>query len=215
MKLSKKIFKYFIGIISLPILYLIGALILSEITVNKNSLIQEKDRTIYLTTNGVHLDIVLNVNDLSRDLLRGLKYNQRNQYFAFGWGDENFYLNTPTMADLTFGNAFEALFLRSSTLIHLSRYSSYQSGWMEVKVSESQLGKINEMLLSSFKTEEGRKIHLKGASYSYNDDFYKAKGSYSCFYTCNSWVNHIFKESGLKACLWTPFDFGLLQKYKQ
>ncbi|MBL4888255.1 MAG: DUF2459 domain-containing protein, partial [Flavobacteriaceae bacterium] len=47
-----------------------------------------------------------------------------------------------------------------------------------------------------------------------NDDFYKANGSFSCLKTCNSWANSAFKESGLKSCFWTPFDFGLINKYK-
>ncbi|REG87882.1 uncharacterized protein DUF2459 [Winogradskyella sediminis] len=58
------------------------------------------------------------------------------------------------------------------------------------------------------------KIILENQGYSSIDDFYKAKGSYSCFKTCNSWVNSAFKESGLKSCLWTPFDFGLMNKYE-
>jgi hypothetical protein len=30
----------------------------------------------------------------------------------------------------------------------------------------------------------------------------------------NTWVNEAFKKSGLKACLWTPFDFILIEKHK-
>ena len=62
--------------------------------------------------------------------------------------------------------------------------------------------------------DDGTKIILKNKGYTSNDDFYKAKGNYSCFKTCNSWVNTGFKESGLTSCLWTPFDFGLLNKYQ-
>lgn len=54
---------------------------------------------------------------------------------------------------------------------------------------------------------------LPDASYTTIDNFYKAKGSYSCFNSCNSWVNRGFKRFGLRACLWTPFDFGLLNKH--
>jgi hypothetical protein len=60
----------------------------------------------------------------------------------------------------------------------------------------------------------GEKIILSERGYTRKDDFYKANGRYSLFKTCNSWVNLGFKESGLKACLWTPFDFGLLRKHK-
>ncbi len=29
------------------------------------------------------------------------------------------------------------------------------------------------------------------------------------FSTCNEWVNKGLKATGLKSCLWTPFDTGL------
>ena len=68
---------------------------------------------------------------------------------------------------------------------------------------------------SEFKiNENGMKIILDNKGYSTRDDFYKSEGSYSCFKTCNSWVNIGFKKSGLKSCYWTPFDFGLINKYE-
>ncbi len=62
---------------------------------------------------------------------------------------------------------------------------------------------------------QNKKILLNNKGYSYNDDFYEALGSFSCFKTCNSWVNSGLKESDIKACLWTPFDFGLLRIHKK
>ncbi|WP_370569699.1 DUF2459 domain-containing protein [Flaviramulus sp. BrNp1-15] len=43
--------------------------------------------------------------------------------------------------------------------------------------------------------------------------FIKQKESYSCLKTCNSWVNSALKMSDLKSCYWTPFDFGIINKY--
>ena len=141
------------------------------------------------------------------------KINEK--YLSFGWGDENFYVNTPTCGDLTFRNAFKAMFLKSPTLMYLTRYKSELSDWIEIKISKTELQKLNSYLLNTFKTNEnGKKIILKNQGYSSTDDFYKAKGSYSCFKTCNSWVNSGFKESGLTSCLWTPFNFGLITKYE-
>ncbi|MFP3836064.1 DUF2459 domain-containing protein, partial [Chryseobacterium sp. SIMBA_028] len=47
-----------------------------------------------------------------------------------------------------------------------------------------------------------------------NDAFYDAKGTYSFFYTCNTWANNALKAAGQKAALWTPSDFGIFQHYK-
>ncbi len=99
--------------------------------------------------------------------------------------------------------------------MHVTRYKSKSSEWIEIKVNNTELSKLNTYINNTFKTDKtGKKIILPNQGYSSTDDFYKAKGSYSCFYTCNSWVNSGFKESGLKSCLWTPFDFGLLNKYR-
>ena len=46
------------------------------------------------------------------------------------------------------------------------------------------------------------------------NSFYEAKGSYSFFYTCNTWANNGLKAMGQKAALWTPSDFGIFQHYK-
>lgn len=98
--------------------------------------------------------------------------------------------------------------------MHLTRYSDTRPDWIEITVTETELRSINTYLHQSFEYDaNGRKIHLKGKGYGRYDDFYRANGSYSCFKTCNTWVNAAFKESGMRACLWTPFDFSLIQKY--
>lgn len=199
----------------IPVAYLVISLILSLIPVNKTESVIEQEQTIFLNTNGIHLEVIIAKSDINATLLDGLKYSEQDKYISFGWGDENFYLNTPTWNDLTFSNAFKALFLNSSTLIHLTRYSNKQHGWVEIKTDRQHLHQLNNFLLNTFQLDDrGNKIILAGKGYSSTDDFYKANGSYSCFNTCNSWVNAGFKASGLKCCLWTPFDFGLLKKYQ-
>jgi uncharacterized protein (TIGR02117 family) len=214
MKIVKKIFKWLFYFLLIPITYLIVSLILTSITIDRKVDNTVSDKSIYLSTNGVHLDIVVPKNNLDSSLLSGIKHKQTDNYLSFGWGDENFYINTPTWGDLTFKDAFRAMFLKSTTLMHVTRYTQKRSDWIEIKVDDSELRKLNYFLLNTFETnEEGMKIILENKGYSSIDDFYKSKGSYSCLKTCNSWVNTGFKESGLKSCLWTPFDFGLMNKY--
>lgn len=214
MKLFKKLFKVLGYLLLIPFFYIITALILTSITINSNQDSNNKVHTVYLTTNGVHLDIVIPKSLLSNSLLKDLKHNTQDNYFSFGWGDEDFYINTPEWKDLKFKNAFKALFLKSNTLIHLTRYRNAQADWTVIKLSEKQLQKLNAYILGSFKTKADKKIILNGVSYFTNDNFYKANGSYSVFTTCNTWANNAFKTSNLKCCYWTPFDFGLIDKYK-
>lgn len=214
MKILRKILKWFLYVVAVPVTYMLIALILTYIPVNRKSDATELNKTIYLNTNGVHLDIIIPIKNLESELLKGIKHHKNTKYLSFGWGEENFYINTPTWGDLTFKNAFKALFLKSSTLMHITRYQKKRKDWVEIKINTSELQKLNFYINNTFQTNEDRmKIILENKGYTYRDDFYRAKGSYSCFKTCNSWVNTAFKESGLKACLWTPFDFGLIHKY--
>ncbi|MCH2046523.1 MAG: DUF2459 domain-containing protein [Saprospiraceae bacterium] len=215
LKITKKILKWILYILLIPTTYFLLAFLLTWMTVDREIKTGITDQSIYLNTNGVHLDVIIPQKNLSPQLLAGIQYHETAEYLSFGWGDENFYINTATWDDLTFSNAFSAMFLNSPTLMHVTRYSQVYSNWVEVKVNSTELEKLNAYIANTFKTDKnGQKIILEGKGYSSVDDFYKAKGSYSCFNTCNTWVNSAFKASGLKACVWTPFDYGLLNKYE-
>jgi len=215
MKLLRKTLKWFLYFLFIPISYLLISLLLTFITINGAELAGENKKEIFLSTNGVHLEIIIPVDDLSIELKEDIDFTADDKYFSFGWGDENFYLNTPTWGDLTINNAFIALFLKSSALIHLTRSKQVKNSWTKVIIGDAELIKLNQYISNSFKKDEnGSKIIINNSGYSVNDDFYKANGNFSCFKTCNTWVNKAFKEGGLKSCLWTPFDFGLINKYE-
>ena len=108
------------GLLGLLLLYLFFALIFSITPVNKNFVeIQESDVFIYLISNGVHLDIVVPKANSYKDWREELEIDpsieDQVNLVAFGWGDRDFYLNTPEWSDLTFSTSFNALFLKSNT----------------------------------------------------------------------------------------------------
>lgn len=216
MRLTKKILKYIGFLLLIPFIYIIVSLVLTCISVNNNTNDNSKKHTIYLNSNGVHLEIIIAKDDLDASLLEDQKYTQKDTYFSFGWGDKNFYVETPVWADLTFVNGFQALFLKSPSLLHVSRYSSIHKDWVALKIDQEQLKKINLYIKNTFRlNSRNKKIILPGLGHYKNDDFYEAIGHYTCFNTCNSWVNTGLKKSGIKACLWTPYDFGLLYLHKE
>lgn len=207
---AKRLLKGILIAICIPVLYFLTALICSNIEVGEH--METSDAFVYLNTNGVHLDLIIPKEYLSSTLSQGLKGAGSTAYYSFGWGDRDFYLNTPEWKDLKFGTAFSAMFLKSPTLMHVSRYRNSYSDWAKIHLSTEQLDKLNTYILESFaQKESGEKILLEGKGYSWNDDFYEARGNYSCFNTCNSWVNAALKQSGNRACLWTPFDFSLME----
>lgn len=216
MKVIKKILKWSLYTLMIPMSYILIALLAGLITVNNNIKNHDNETYVYLNTNGVHLDIILPVRNIESDLIHGINTDKNDKYLAFGWGDMNFYLYTPTWDKLKTSTLLRALFWKSSTLIHISKYKNINDNWIKVKANKKVLKKLNNYILNSFDLNNNHlKIKLNAKGYTNDDTFYKAKGSYSCFKTCNTWVNNGFKESGLKSCLWTPFDFALINLYKK
>lgn len=222
----KKILFTFLLIISIVIamigIYGMASVVLSIIPVNRESQTQaEPGFDIFFISNGVHFDILLPKENeylnWKEALFMDEIVDEDAKFVGFGWGDKGFYLTTPTWADLTFSTAFKALFLKSESAIHVSFYSAL-SGYSNLKrlrINILQLQELIHFISSSFKrNDSGNIIKIEGLSYGDHDCFYEANRSYSLFYTCNSWANQAFKKSGLRACVWTPFDKGLLYQYR-
>ena len=105
MKIGKKIIKWGLCFLMIPTSYVVISLILTLITVDRKPNNENSEKLIYLNLNGIHLDIIIPVENIDSLVLSGIKYNRNETYLSFGWGDENFYINTPTWGDLTFSNA--------------------------------------------------------------------------------------------------------------
>jgi len=90
MKVFRGLIKWAVVLVSVPILYILISLILTFIPANKTEETLEKNNSIYITSNGVHLDLILHEKDVDPIILDGLIYTENEDYFSFGWGGENF-----------------------------------------------------------------------------------------------------------------------------
>ena len=198
------------------------SILLSVIPSNRN--FRESLNTsseIWIKSNGVHLDIVLpiknNYTDWSNILLIPDNIKDEVQFLGFGWGDKEFYINTPEWSDLQFSTAFKALFIPTDAAMHVTYYKNLRENDHSIKllVEEQQFKDIQSFILKSFKTNESRVIPIKDIEYGSCDRFYDANYSYTLFYTCNTWTNKALKKAGLPACVWTPFDKGILFQYRK
>ena len=84
--------------ILLVIFYLISAVVLSVIPVNRH-VNSHQEAEIYIMSNGVHLDIVLpllnEIKNWTSDIWIDDKIAPTAKFISFGWGDKLFFLNTP------------------------------------------------------------------------------------------------------------------------
>jgi uncharacterized protein (TIGR02117 family) len=211
-------------LVGLILLYVVLGYFLPFIEVSAKDDGQKKEIPIYIYTNGVHTDIVMPVkNDLqdwgAKIPFSNIKSKKTDyQYVGIGWGDKGFYLDTPTWADLKFSTAFKAAFWLSDSAMHCTYYEKMTEGsdCKMIMISQEQYKSLVNFVEDKFDTDQNGKFMFipTNAVYSDNDAFYDAKGTYSFFYTCNTWANNALKAAGQKAALWTPSDFGIFQHYK-
>lgn len=173
------------------------------------------EKNIFLNTNGVHVDLIIPIDQLDSSFRKQLGVMPATQYVAFGWGDRNFYLKTPEWSDLTFTVAFKALFLKSSTAMHVTFYSRKVDSWKQLPLCDEQLLTLIDYINNSFAEDEnGKLVKIDFEGYHQYDSFFEAKGSFSLFKTCNVWVNRALKKAEVRTAVWTPFDFGVLYHIK-
>lgn len=223
MRIIKKTFKY-IGIFLLILIsYGLLVTLLSFIPVNTNQFaIDEPKVTIYILSNGVHTDIVVPVKNDTYDWSKQIKFEHTKakdstaKYLALGWGDRGFYLETPTWSDLKVSTALKAACGLSTSALHTTFYKTMKEDVYCKKIPISTIDYQNLVLFitDSFEIKSDEIIKIEtDAVYGKNDIFYEAKGSYSMFFTCNSWANQALKAANQKAALHTLTDTGIFRHY--
>ena len=193
--------------------YLFTALLLSFITIRPTEEVEcEEKQAAFLTTNGVHLFLILPVEKVEPSLRGRLQVPDNTRFLAFGWGDREFYHKTPSWKDLSPATAFRAAFLNTPAAMHVITYPEEQASWRKLELCPVQTDALSSVINRSFqKDEKGNLLPIEAYGYSDSDLFFEARGHYSCLRTSNTWVNDAFKQAWLPAALWTPFDFGVLR----
>ena len=199
------------SIIGVIVVYISLAVAFSVIPSKPSATHCQAEKEIYIVSNGVHLDLIMPKDLLTTELQASLQLSEQTRYVAFGWGDAEFYINTPTWADIECGTTFRALFTDSQSALHIVRVQKYQPEWISIQLCEGQLQQINRYIENTFKKNtKGRFQEIQASGYSDLDSFYMANGNFSLFHTCNNWVNAALKHAGVKTSMWSPFDKGVL-----
>ncbi|HMR84040.1 MAG TPA: TIGR02117 family protein [Niabella sp.] len=226
-KALKRTGKILLCIIGIFAVYVAAGLLIPRIAVNKNKDYQSpNDMTVYITTNGVHTDIVMPVKSEWMDWTRYIKYADTDlkdtsyAYVGIGWGDKGFYLQTPTWADLKFSVAFKAMTGLSSSAMHATFYKhmAEDSSTVALNISKEDYRDLAGYIVNSFDLDaHGNAILIPSVNDGYGnmDAFYEAKGSYHLFRTCNTWANSALKAAHQKAAIWTLLKDGIFRHYRK
>lgn len=201
--------------VAIPIAYLAAALMLGSMTANEGWKQPDSGIQLYVRTNGVHTWILMPKVSPIMDWrpyappehLRDPRYG-RGDYIAVGYGNREFYLNTPTWADLTVRNAVYAFFGGGPPLLHVEH--DYQPRPTEdtrpLRVTEDEYRRLVAYVRARFRLNpQGRTVPVLGRGYGDWDMFYEAEGGYSFVLTCNEWTGRALRAAGVRMGMWTPF----------
>jgi uncharacterized protein (TIGR02117 family) len=214
--------KAFAALVAIPIFYLFAALLGALIPANASWKQTDRGIRIFVETNGVHTWIVVPAVTRQMDWrplapasdIRDPRYD--GDYLAIGYGNRDFYLNTPAWRDLTVKRALGAAFGNGRTLMHVDHERDPQPSADErpIILTEREYGRLVAFIQASFdRGPDGKTLPLRGRGYGPSDVFYEARGSYNAFYTCNEWAGEALRTAGVKVGIWTPVTQAIMRRF--
>jgi uncharacterized protein (TIGR02117 family) len=205
----------------IPPVYFGAALLGALIPANAGWKQPSQGITIFVETNGVHTWIVMPVVNAEMDwrpLVPATDIREPDlggDHVAIGYGDRDFYLNTPEWKDLTVGRALGAAFGTGSSLVHVYHEPRpvADEEHRPIILTPGQYRRLAAYVVASFDRDpSGRTVPLIGRGYGPTDVFYEARGSYNFFYTCNEWAGAGLREAGVRVGVWTPFTQTIMRR---
>ncbi|MBT6274741.1 MAG: TIGR02117 family protein [Chromatiales bacterium] len=177
----------------------------------------ESSVTIYLVSNGVHVDFVLPVNHHDVTWTRQFPFSdfkdapENAEWVAVGWGDREFYLHTRRWSDLTIARAFGAVSGSHGALLHVTYLKGawLRSPLWKVQLSPGQYQRLAAYVRDTASLDHNGVAVAAAAGYGRIDAFFEAAGQYSPLNTCNAWVGQGLREAGVTVSRWTPFDWNV------
>ncbi len=197
----------------LPLLYLAAGAIGGAVPRNASWEEVGDGVTVYVATNGVHTGIILPTRAAGMDWsplvrpehLADPRY--AGHYLWFGWGERDFYLNTPTWADLSARTALRSAIGSDETLMHIDHLLQPWEDARPIRLSRAQYARLVASIRASFDPARAQPI----AGYGPADVFYPARGRYDAFRTCNWWTGRMLANAGVRIGAWTPFSATVMQ----
>lgn len=212
-----------VSVAGAAVLFVAAAFLMSGITVNDGyAQVQQQEEhiEIYVTSNGVHTDIIVPVSTPYIDWREKLplhhfgNVDSTYRYIGFGWGDRKFYMETPEWSDLTLKVAITAALWPTRTAMHVEYIQSRlvpTKRQRPVRISPEQYQQLITYIDASFVQQNNRYLHINGSGYSDRDTFYEAHGKFYILKNCNNWVNQGLKVTDVKTAVWAPLPVSIMR----
>ncbi len=154
---------------------------------------------VWVMSNGWHSDIILRRSDIPAEQIPEITAYPDAQYFAFGWGDANYYpTRTPTAK-----MAIKAIALPTPAVMHLTAIPTTPERYyleaevLRLPITEAGLKSLVQYIRDSFEREDGGPAQKSGPGLYRHSGFYPATGRFHLLNTCNTWTAHGLTQAGL------------------
>lgn len=217
-RIRRFIARSLVALAAIPLLYVLALILLGLIPMNWGWREAERGVTIFVNTNGVHTGIGMPLHHPLMDWrpyvpAEHLRVPARGDYIIVGYGHRDFYLNTPSWAELSLGTAINAALGLGPTLLHVDHVQGLAENEEQraITLSEEEYRRLVAYIRPRFRLDaQGRTIAVPGRGYFTNDAFYEAHGGYSAILTCNEWTGRALRAAGVRMGLWTPIEQSVM-----
>jgi uncharacterized protein (TIGR02117 family) len=220
LRLALKTFLKALGILlALPLIYFAAALLGGLIPANAGWQEAKSGVRIFVRTNGVHTWILMpkvaagiDWRPIARPAhIKDPRY-ARGNHIAVGYGNRDFYLNTPTWGDLSPRTALAAAFGGGPSLVHVEHEHDPKADQYQqpITLTIAEYRKLAAHVRQSFDLAGRRSHPLLGRGYGPADAFYEARGPYNAYRTCNEWTGEALRAAGIRTGAWTPLSESIM-----
>lgn len=205
-----------VALLALPALFLLAALAGSLLPLNRAWDEPADGTTIYLRSNGIHVDIVMPAEAEGLDWSAVLPPSHvaeapaEVRWYGFGAGERRVYLETPTWSDITLKTLWSAL-TGGERVLHVDQTDRPGFELRAIRLRPEEYRRLWAAIRADF---DGKPRRLNHPGYGLDDAFYESRGRASAINTCNQWVADKLRLAGVKTSAWSPFPAGLLWRYR-
>lgn len=188
--------------------YLVAGLMGAALVVNDGWNAPTDGIKIWVEDNGIHTDLVLPKRTaggdwsglFSRRAIRDPRYGDYD-FVAVGWGERQFFVETPTWWDVRPNTVIAAAVGSDDTVLHVEHVARpiVDERVRRVVLTPAQYRRLTAFVWASLAAGE------PAAGYTDYDAFYPAHGRYDALRTCNEWTGRALRYAGVRVGRWTPF----------
>lgn len=159
----------------------------------------EARKTAYVVNHGLHTGLVVNREDFISALPMLAGDFPVGNYVEIGWGDAKFYQSRETAIYL----AIQAMLWPTEAVLHVvaipgtpDHYFSNGVTIIELSLAMEKYQRLLGHVARTFVFLDAQQIARLGPGLYGKGYFYRAKGEFHTFNTCNTWIARSLEESG-------------------